>query len=220
MDISGQDKTTEEPQKDSGDINKDLNESKNDVIPSPTEQEKEEIKEKILLLKNEGNDKFKLGNYADAIINYSEALALSRVVEDTDVQVILNSNLAAAHDHLEQSEEAITFCTEALNLKNDHAKALLRRAALYKKCDKLDESLADYKRYSELVPSDKSVQMTIVELQNEINVRNEKMKEEVMNKMKGLGNMILKPFGLSTNNFQMVKNEETGGYSINFKNNE
>jgi len=38
--------------------------------------------------------------------------------------------------------------------------------------------------------------------------------------MKKLGNMVLNPFGLSTENFSFVKNEQTGSYSVNFNQNQ
>lgn len=44
----------------------------------------------------------------------------------------------------EQYDEAIIDCTKALEFNADYLKALLRRAQLYEKTDKLDEALEDY----------------------------------------------------------------------------
>jgi hypothetical protein len=39
---------------------------------------------------------------------------------------------------------------------------------------------------------------------------------EMMGKLKQLGNGILKPFGMSTDSFNMIKDEKTGGYNLSF----
>lgn len=94
-----------------------------------------------------------------------------------------------------------------------------RRAKLYEENDKLDESLEDYKKVLELDSNCTEARQAVVRLPVRINERNEKLKEEMLGKLKDLGNMILKPFGLSTNNFQMQQDPTTGSYSVNFNQN-
>lgn len=94
-----------------------------------------------------------------------------------------------------------------------------RRAALYEETDKLDECMADYNKILELDPSSIEAKTHVARLQPIVNERNERMKEEMMGKLKDLGNMILKPFGLSTNNFQLQQDPASGSYSVNFNQN-
>lgn len=93
---------------------------------------------------------------------------------------------------------------------------IYRRAKLYEDTDKLDESLEDFKKMLELEPNNIEAKEALHRLPPLIQERNEKMKDEMMGKLKDLGNMVLKPFGLSTSNFQMIQDPSTGGYSINF----
>lgn len=94
--------------------------------------------------------------------------------------------------------------------------SICRRAKLYEHEDKLDEALADYKKVYELDPGQNEAREAMVRLPPIIEERNERLKAEMLDKLKDLGNMILKPFGLSTSNFKMQKDPNTGSYSINF----
>lgn len=71
-----------------------------------------------------------------------------------------------------------------------------------------------------LSPTDKrSVVQSARALAPKLNQAKEQEMAEMMGKLKGLGNSILKPFGLSTENFQFQQDPKTGGYSMNFNQN-
>ena len=70
----------------------------------------------------------------------------------------------------------------------------------------------------ELDPKNVVAHKAVRELPAKIEERNEKLKAEMMDNLKKLGNMCLKPFGLSTNNFKMEQNE-SGSYNIQFQQN-
>jgi len=72
----------------------------------------------------------------------------------------------------------------------------------------------------QLAPLDRAaVQKALRELPGMLEEAKQKEIGDMTAKLKQLGNGILKPFGLSTDNFAMVKDESTGGYSIQFNQN-
>ncbi|KAL4987847.1 hypothetical protein BDW68DRAFT_160288 [Aspergillus falconensis] len=103
------------------------------------------------------------------------------------------------------------------------AKALMRRARAKSELGgwaNLQGAEEDYKLLAgmeNLPPSDrKIVQKALRELPARINKAKDIEMGEMMGKLKDLGNGILKPFGLSTDNFKFVQDPKTGGYSVNF----
>jgi tetratricopeptide (TPR) repeat protein len=107
-------------------------------------------------------------------------------------------------------------------------KALMRRARARSSLSgwaNLAGAEEDYKtlisdpRLSTILPQSdmKVVRAGLRDLPPKIAAAKEQEMGEMMGKLKELGNGILKPFGLSTDNFKMVKDEKTGGYSMNFE---
>lgn len=66
------------------------------------------------------------------------------------------------------------------------------------------------------VANRRTITESVGKLAPKLNEAKDKEMAEMMGKLKGLGNSILSPFGLSTDNFQFVQDEKTGGYSMNF----
>lgn len=77
--------------------------------------------------------------------------------------------------------------------------------------------MEDFKKILELDPANVEARAAQLRLPPKIQEHNERLKEEMMGKLKDLGNMILRPFGLSTQNFEMKQDPSSGSYSINFK---
>ncbi|PTB67612.1 hypothetical protein BBK36DRAFT_1168000 [Trichoderma citrinoviride] len=102
-------------------------------------------------------------------------------------------------------------------------KALLRRARARSEeggWSNLAGAEEDYRALSQmpgLTPADqRTVRAQLKALPPRTKAAQEAEMSEMWGKLKNLGDGILKPFGLSTDNFKMVKDEKTGGYSMNF----
>ncbi|XP_058454316.1 tetratricopeptide repeat protein 1 isoform X2 [Malaya genurostris] len=191
-------------------------ESQRDLEKELTEEEKLANKAKADELKVQGNDLFKQGDFEKSATVYTEALRICPVQFSAE-RSILYANRAAAKTKLSFKPSAIDDCTKAIEHNPKYLKALLRRANLYEEADKLDESLEDYNKILELDPANVEAKAAQLRLPPKIQERNERLKEEMFGKLKDLGNMILRPFGLTTQNFEMKQDPSSGSYSINFK---
>lgn len=109
------------------------------------------------------------------------------------------------------------------DVRRIRTKALLRRARARAEAggwQNLVGAEEDYKLLSEMpglgAADLRTVRKQLAALPARTKAAQEAEMAEMWGKLRTLGDGILKPFGLSTNNFQMVKDEKTGGYSMNF----
>ncbi|KAN0083794.1 hypothetical protein V8E54_002882 [Elaphomyces granulatus] len=144
----------------------------------------------------------------------------------TDAQAAAVVELSGQDEEAEQKE--LERLEQDDKRKEDigriRAKALRRRARARVELAgwaNLQGAEDDYKELAamdNLSPQDKEVvQKALEELPRKIQDARENEMGEMMGKLKDLGNGILKPFGLSTDNFKFIKDDNTGGYSMQYQ---
>jgi len=141
---------------------------------------------------------------------------------------------AAEPDIVEEVDDATAAAIDALaasghtfdEVQKLRVKALLRRAKANNEIGSwsaLQTAEEDYRLLlsprlaASVSPLDlKSAKTVMATLPKRLEEAKKKDVDEMMGKLKELGNGLLKPFGLSTDAFKFVKDEKTGGYSVNF----
>ena len=176
----------------------------------------EELDVSVEELKRQGNEAFKTGEFQSALDCYNKAL--NQLTNDSDeIRPAILFNRGTAMFHLENYEECISSCSDAIKLSPNYVKALYRRAKALEKVEKLSEAVADFDRVLELDPSMKqSCGDEYNKLVQRRDTKLEKEKAEMMSNLKDLGNKLLGNFGLSLDSFQLDQNE-SGSYSVQMK---
>lgn len=135
---------------------------------------------------------------------------------------VIYANVAAVHLRLDQHRDAVKACNESLIDQPKYVKALYRRAQANEHIAGwagLSSALEDNKLLLSLpdlpVSTRPEVEQAIRRLEPKAKEAADKEKDEMMSKLKGLGDSILGNFGLSTNNFKFTQ-QPGGGYSMNF----
>ncbi|XVE98653.1 hypothetical protein REPUB_Repub03eG0125500 [Reevesia pubescens] len=182
----------------------------------------DELKEKALAQANdakmEGNELFGKGQYEEALLQYEIALQVTAEMPTAiEIRSICHSNRGVCFLKMGKYEETIKECTKALEFNPSYIKALVRRGEAHEKLEHFEEAIADMKKILELDPSNDQARKAIRRLEPLAAEKREKMKEEMIGKLKELGNSVLGRFGMSVDNFKAVKDPNTGSYSISFQ---
>lgn len=168
--------------------------------------------------KTEGNKLFLEGKYEEALVQYELALQVAPdMPSSVEIRSIFHSNSAVCFLKLGKYENTIKECTKALELNPTYVKALVRRGEAHEKLEHFEEALADLKKILEIDPSNDQARKAIRRLEPLAAEKREKMKEEMIAKLKEMGNSVLGRFGMSVDNFKTVKDPNTGSYSVQFQ---
>ncbi|KAL1914341.1 uncharacterized protein VTP21DRAFT_8980 [Calcarisporiella thermophila] len=116
-------------------------EEEQDILTLPKEQitklSEKERKTAAQTLKTRGNAKFGAKQYSEAITFYSKAI-------EFHPDPVYYGNRAACYANLEEHDNVIADCNEALRMDPSYVKALNRRAQAYEKSGQSEKALHDF----------------------------------------------------------------------------
>ncbi|KAG5363628.1 TPR repeat-containing thioredoxin TTL4 [Yarrowia sp. B02] len=195
---------------------------------SPEEEKK--LVDEAEDFKARGNKWFKKGDNDSlkrAINRYDSALRTCPVYLHQK-RAIYWSNKAACYMKLGDDQKAVDCCNQALGLDPDYVKALNRRAAANEKIGKwanLQSASDDYNKLVELYGKDGNyierdkARKNGIALESRIKTAATAETQEMLGKLKDIGNSFLGKFGMNTDMFKMAPDGK-GGYSMNFGGNQ
>ena len=183
-----------------------------------TEEEKEEINKKIIDSRKEAGELYKAQKYIEALNMYSLLLKDAKRAKLNEQLVILYCNQGICFNKLNDKDKALESFSSALKLNDKYAKALANRMLLYNAKGDYIEAYDDFKRLKEI---DQKLFSNYANMEGELcakaEVKKKEMTDEMLGKLKEMGNSILGNFGISLDNFKMIPNGQ-GGYSIQYNN--
>ena len=184
-----------------------------------SEQEKKDIEEKIINERKNAGDLYKNKEYIQALNIYSILLKDAQRADLKEQCCILNCNKGICFNKLNDYDKALDSFKAALRYNKDYSKALCNKMLLLNKKEEYLEAYEDFKRLKTL---DYNLWENYRNMENglayQAEIQKKKMTDDMLGKLKDVGNTILGKFGLSLNNFQMTPNGQ-GGYSIQYNNN-
>ena len=184
-----------------------------------SEQEKKDIEEKIINERKNAGDLYKNKQYIQALNIYSLLLKDAQRADLKEQCCILNCNKGICFNKLNDYDKALDSFKLALRYNKDYSKALCNKMLLLNKKEEYLEAYEDFKRLKTL---DYNLWENYRHMENglayQAEIQKKKMTDDMLGKLKDVGNTILGKFGLSLNNFQMTPNGQ-GGYSIQYNNN-
>ncbi|RKP26609.1 hypothetical protein SYNPS1DRAFT_13946 [Syncephalis pseudoplumigaleata] len=165
------------------------------------------LEARLEALKQAGNTCFGQGKFEEAAAKYNEAIR------------------ECPAGHLEQlvaqPAEAVRSCDNALKLDATYVKARLRRAQANERVGSfaaLKQAQEDYEQVEKESPQlAAACRAALLRLPDKMKAREQQEKDEMLGKLKDLGNSVLGKFGMSLDNFQMKPNNDgSGTYSLSF----